>query len=132
MCQGSFIQYVREIFRKTNISYSLIRTHTRTCAYQGVRSVSFSENFPLMYFDKCVYASFYRCVLSVCVYVCVCVCARACVCGACVCVCVCVCVYWGVGVFLSFSQCFFVLFLLWNLALNYFWFNTIFVEEESK
>ena len=77
-----------------------------------------------MYFDKCVYASFYRCALSVCV--CVCVCVRV------WCVCVCVCVYWGRGVFLSFSQCFFVLFLLWNLVLNYFWFNTIFVEEESK
>ena len=30
-------------FRKTNISNSLI--HTRTYAYQGVRNVSFSENF---------------------------------------------------------------------------------------
>ena len=30
-------------FRKTNISYPLIRT--RTCAYQEVRNVSFSENF---------------------------------------------------------------------------------------
>ena len=30
-----------KIFRKTNISYYLIRT--RTCAYQGVRNVSFSE-----------------------------------------------------------------------------------------
>ena len=35
--------YVRKIFRKTNISYPLI--HTRACAYQGVRNVSFSENF---------------------------------------------------------------------------------------
>ena len=33
---------VHKIFRKTNISYPLIRT--RTCAYQGVRNVSFSEN----------------------------------------------------------------------------------------
>ena len=40
---GSFIYYVRKIFRKTNISYPLIRT--RTCEYQGVRNVSFSENF---------------------------------------------------------------------------------------
>ena len=40
---GSFIYYVRKIFRNTNISYHLIRT--RTCAYQGVRNVSFSENF---------------------------------------------------------------------------------------
>ena len=30
-------------FRKFNISYPLIRT--RTCAYQGVRNISFSENF---------------------------------------------------------------------------------------
>ena len=30
-------------FLKTNVSYPLI--HTRTCAYQGVRNVSFSENF---------------------------------------------------------------------------------------
>ena len=30
-------------FRKTNISYSLIRA--RTCVYQGLRSVSFAENF---------------------------------------------------------------------------------------
>ena len=36
-----------EIFRKTNISYPLKRTST--CAYQGVRNVSFSENFPLTY-----------------------------------------------------------------------------------
>ena len=41
-CRGLFIQYVRKIFRKTNISYPLIRT--RTCAYQWVRNVSFSEN----------------------------------------------------------------------------------------
>ena len=31
---GSFIQYVRKIFRKTNNSYPLIRT--RTCAYHGL------------------------------------------------------------------------------------------------
>ena len=40
---GSSIKYVRKIFRKTNISNPLIRT--RTCAYQGVRNVSFPENF---------------------------------------------------------------------------------------
>ena len=40
---GSFIQYVRKVFRKTSISYPSIRT--RTCAYQGIRYVSFSENF---------------------------------------------------------------------------------------
>ena len=40
---GSFIKYIRKIFRKTNISNPLIRTHT--CAYQGIRNVSFLENF---------------------------------------------------------------------------------------
>ena len=39
----SFISYVRKIFLKTNISYLVIRK--RTCAYQGVRNVSFLENF---------------------------------------------------------------------------------------
>ena len=38
---GSSIKYVRKIFRKANISNPLIRT----CAYQGVRNVSLSENF---------------------------------------------------------------------------------------
>ena len=37
------IYYVCKIFQKTNISYPLIRT--RTCVYQGLRNVSFSENF---------------------------------------------------------------------------------------
>ena len=32
----------RQIFRKTNVSYLLIRT--RMCAYQGVRKVRFLEN----------------------------------------------------------------------------------------
>ena len=41
--QGSFIYYLCQIFRKTKISYSLIRT--RTCTYQVVRNISFSENF---------------------------------------------------------------------------------------
>ena len=40
----------RQIFRKTNISYSLIRT--RTCAYQGVRNVRFSENLACFVFLK--------------------------------------------------------------------------------
>ena len=43
--KGSSIKYVRKSFRKTNISNPLIRTCTRTCAYQGVRNASFSENF---------------------------------------------------------------------------------------
>ena len=41
--KGSFIKYVRKIFQKTNISNPLIRI--RTCAYQGVRNISFSEDF---------------------------------------------------------------------------------------
>ena len=40
----------RQIFRKTNISYPLIRT--RTCAYQGVRNVRFSENLAYFVFLK--------------------------------------------------------------------------------
>ena len=44
IAMGSSIKYVRKIFRKTNISNSLIRTHTY--AHHGVRNVSFSENFP--------------------------------------------------------------------------------------
>ena len=46
---GSSIQYVLKIFRKTNISYPLIRT--RSWAYQGVRNVSFSENFAYLLND---------------------------------------------------------------------------------
>ena len=41
--KGSFIQYVRKVFRKTNISYLLVRTRTFVC--QEVRNVSFSKNF---------------------------------------------------------------------------------------
>ena len=40
----------RQIFRKTNISYPLIRT--RMCAYQGVRNVRFSENLACFAFLK--------------------------------------------------------------------------------
>ena len=36
------MKYVRKIFRKTNISKPLV--HARASAYQGVRSVRFSEN----------------------------------------------------------------------------------------
>ena len=39
---------VRQIFRKTNISYPLIRT--RTCACQGIRNVCFSENLTCFVF----------------------------------------------------------------------------------
>ena len=40
---SSSIWYIRKIFRKTNISYPLIRTHT--CTYPGVRNVSFLVYF---------------------------------------------------------------------------------------
>ena len=42
--QGAYIKLYQascKIFRKTKISYPLIRT--RTCAYQGVRNLSFSD-----------------------------------------------------------------------------------------
>ena len=39
----SSIKYGRKIFRKTNISNLLIRT--RTCAYLGIKNVSFPGNF---------------------------------------------------------------------------------------
>ena len=38
----------RQIFRKTNMSYPLIRTGTY--AYQGVRNVRFSENLACLIF----------------------------------------------------------------------------------
>ena len=41
---------VRQIFRKTNISYPLIHTHT--CSYQGVRNVRFLENLTCFVFLK--------------------------------------------------------------------------------
>ena len=51
------MKYVRKMFRKTNISNSLILI--RTGAYQGARNVSFSENFayvlngcPQIHFDN--------------------------------------------------------------------------------
>ena len=40
----------RQTFRKTNISYPLVRT--RLCAYQGVRNVSFTENLACVAFLK--------------------------------------------------------------------------------
>ena len=39
-----------QIFRKTNISYPLIRAHA--CAYRGVRNVDFSENLAYFVFLK--------------------------------------------------------------------------------
>ena len=41
---------VRQIIRKTNISYPLIRT--RTCACQGLRNVRFSEKLACFVFFK--------------------------------------------------------------------------------
>ena len=41
---------VRQIFRKTNISYPMIHTHT--CSYQGVRNVRFLENLTCFVFLK--------------------------------------------------------------------------------
>ena len=41
--QGVIHKERTQNFQKTDISYPLIRT--RTCVYQGVRNVSFSENF---------------------------------------------------------------------------------------
>ena len=40
----------RQIFRKTNISYPLVRKGT--CAYQGLRNVCFSENLACFLFLK--------------------------------------------------------------------------------
>ena len=39
----------RQIFRKTNISYPLIRTRTRIWAYQGVRNVRFVEKLTFLF-----------------------------------------------------------------------------------
>ena len=45
-CIHTFIKIHKgKIFRKTNTSYPLIRARTCMCTYQGVRNVSFSENF---------------------------------------------------------------------------------------
>ena len=38
---SSFIYYVRTLFRKTNISYPLIRTHT--CASKEVKTLGFPK-----------------------------------------------------------------------------------------
>ena len=41
---------MRKYFRKTYISYPVIRI--RTCVYQGVKNVSFSENFACILINK--------------------------------------------------------------------------------
>ena len=43
LTKGSSKLYVRKIFQKSDITSPLIPTHT--CAYQGVKNVSFSEKF---------------------------------------------------------------------------------------
>ena len=43
LTRGPLFSTYTKFSKKTNISYPLIRT--RTCAYQEVRNVSFSENF---------------------------------------------------------------------------------------
>ena len=48
----SFIKKVRKIFRKTNISYPLICTGS--CAYQGVKNLSFTENFVYVLNEWCL------------------------------------------------------------------------------
>ena len=53
---------VRQIFRKTNISYPLIRT--RTCVYPGVRNVRFSENLACFVFLKHPFRDSPFCVIT--------------------------------------------------------------------
>ena len=43
--KGLFIEYVREMFGKTTISYPPWHAHLRKRINQGVRDVSFSESF---------------------------------------------------------------------------------------
>ena len=52
----------RQIFRKTNISYP--RIHTRTCAYQWVRNVCFSENLAHFVFLKHPFWDSHFCVIT--------------------------------------------------------------------
>ena len=52
----------RQIFRKTNISYPLIST--RTCAYQGVRNVCFSENLTCFVFLKHPFWDSHFCLIN--------------------------------------------------------------------
>ena len=52
----------RSNFLKTNISYPLIRT--RTCAYQGVRKVCFSENLACFVFLKHPFGGLFFCLIT--------------------------------------------------------------------
>ena len=52
----------RQIFWKTNISYPL--TRTRTCAYQGVRNVRFSENLACFVFLKHSFGDSLFCLIA--------------------------------------------------------------------
>ena len=62
-CNGLSIKNVRKIFRKINISNPLIRT--RTCAYQGVRNVSFSGNFAYVLNGWPLRGTFYSSILKI-------------------------------------------------------------------
>ena len=46
---GPSTSYVRKIFQKSNISYTLVFTYK--CTFQKVRNVSFSDNFRTYYLD---------------------------------------------------------------------------------
>ena len=62
ICLGSSIQYVRKIFRKTNIPYSLVGTGT--CAYQEVRYVGFSEIFAYLLNGQSLFRTLLYIILS--------------------------------------------------------------------
>ena len=51
-----------QIFRKTNISYTLMRT--RTCAYLGVKNVCFSENLACFVFLKHLFLDSPFCLIT--------------------------------------------------------------------
>ena len=55
---GSSTKYVRKIFQKTNISNPLMRI--RTCAYKGVRNVSFLKNFAYILYGRSLMIEIFR------------------------------------------------------------------------
>ena len=58
----SFIKYVRRIFRKTNIFYSLIRTGT--CAPELVINIGFSEIFAYVLNEQSLWSYFEEIVFN--------------------------------------------------------------------